>query len=85
MRCCRYIDDVFMTTNLSKDEILQQLNETMKTDPNIKITITINQSLEYLDATIENNNGQLKTTIYHKSAREPYILPKGEQTDFVIS
>ncbi|CAF1451298.1 unnamed protein product [Rotaria sordida] len=71
----RYIDDVFMTTNLSKDEILQQLNETMKTDPNIKITITINQSLEYLDATIENNNGNLKTTIYHKSAWEPYILP----------
>ncbi|CAF4049813.1 unnamed protein product [Rotaria sordida] len=71
----RYIDDVFMTTNLSKDEILQQLNETMKTDHNIKITITIKQSLEYLDATIENNNGNLKTTIYHKSAWEPYILP----------
>ncbi|CAF3932390.1 unnamed protein product, partial [Rotaria sordida] len=71
----RYIDDVFMTTNLTKEEILQQLNETMKTDPNIKITITINQSLEYLDATIENNNGQLRTTIYHKSAWEPRILP----------
>ncbi|CAF1392186.1 unnamed protein product [Rotaria sordida] len=64
-----------MTTNLSKEEILQQLNETMKTDPNIKITITINQSLEYLDASIENNNGQLITTIFHKSAWEPYILP----------
>ncbi|CAF1214217.1 unnamed protein product [Rotaria sordida] len=71
----QYIDDLFMTTNLSKEEILQQLNETMKTDSNIKITITINQSLEYLDATIENNNGQLITTIYHKSAWEPYILP----------
>ncbi|CAF4105848.1 unnamed protein product [Rotaria sordida] len=71
----RYIDDVFMTTNLSREEILQQLNETMKTDPNIKITITINQALEYLDASIENINGQLKTTIYHKSAWEPYILP----------
>ncbi|CAF3193891.1 unnamed protein product [Rotaria sp. Silwood2] len=47
----------------------------MKTDPNIKITITINQALEYLDATIENNNGQLKTTICHKSAWEPHILP----------
>ncbi|CAF4730519.1 unnamed protein product, partial [Rotaria sp. Silwood1] len=71
----RYIDDVFMTTNLSKEEILQQLDETMKTDPNIKITITISQTLEYLDATIENNNGQLKTSIYHKSSSEPYILP----------
>ncbi|CAF1448651.1 unnamed protein product [Rotaria sordida] len=71
----RYIDDVFMTTNLSKEEILQQLNETMKTDPNIKITITISQTLEYLDATIENNNGNLKTSIYHKSTSEPYVLP----------
>ncbi|CAF3437009.1 unnamed protein product [Rotaria sp. Silwood2] len=71
----RYIDDVFMTTNLINEEILQQLNETMKTDPNIKITITINQALEYLDASIENNNGQLKTTICHKSAWEPHILP----------
>ena len=51
---CRYIDDVFMTTNLSKEEILQQLHETMKTDPNIKVTVTINQSLEYLDTSIEN-------------------------------
>ncbi|CAF1528588.1 unnamed protein product [Rotaria sp. Silwood1] len=58
----RYIDDVFMTTNLTKEEFLQQLNETMKTDPNIKITITINQALEHLDASIENNNGQLETT-----------------------
>ncbi|CAF4695136.1 unnamed protein product [Rotaria sp. Silwood2] len=71
----RYIDDIFMTTNLINEEILQQLNETMKTDPNIKITITINQALEYLDASIENNNGQLKTTICHKSAWEPHILP----------
>ncbi|CAF5088816.1 unnamed protein product, partial [Rotaria sp. Silwood1] len=50
----RYIDDVFMTTNLTKEEILEQLNETIKTDPNIKITITINQALEYLDASVEN-------------------------------
>ncbi|CAF0820598.1 unnamed protein product [Rotaria sordida] len=71
----RYIGNVFMTTNLSKEEILKELEEIMKTDPNIKTTITINQSLEYLDASIENNNGNLKTTIYHKSACEPYILP----------
>ncbi|CAF2652776.1 unnamed protein product [Rotaria sp. Silwood2] len=33
------------------------------------------QSLEYLDVTIENNNGHFKTSIYNKSACEPYILP----------
>ncbi|CAF1359979.1 unnamed protein product [Rotaria sordida] len=71
----RYIDDVFMTTNLSKEDILKLLDETVRTDPNIKITFTINQALEYLDAIVENNNGQLRTTIYHKSAWEPHILP----------
>ncbi|CAF4365211.1 unnamed protein product, partial [Rotaria sordida] len=68
----RYIDDVFMTTNLSKEDILKLLDETVRTDPNIKITFTINQALEYLDAIVENNNGQLRTTIYHKSAWEPH-------------
>ncbi|CAF3224101.1 unnamed protein product, partial [Rotaria sp. Silwood2] len=70
-----YIDDVFMTSNLSKEEILKLLDETTQTDSNIKITTTISQSLDYLDVTIENNNGNLKTCIYHKSASEPYILP----------
>ncbi|CAF1456421.1 unnamed protein product [Rotaria sp. Silwood1] len=71
----RYIDDVFMITNLSKEDILKELDETIKTDSNVKISITISQSLEYLDVTIENNNGHLKISIYHKSASEPYILP----------
>ncbi|CAF3351360.1 unnamed protein product [Rotaria sp. Silwood2] len=71
----RYIDDVFMTSNLSKEEILKLLDETTQTDSNIKITTTISQTLDYLDVTIENNNGNLKTCIYHKSASEPYILP----------
>ncbi|CAF3870391.1 unnamed protein product [Rotaria sp. Silwood1] len=71
----RYIDDVFMTTNLSKEEILKEIDKTTVTDSNIKITTSVNQSLEYLDVTIENDNGHLRTSIYHKSASEPYILP----------
>ncbi|CAF1365052.1 unnamed protein product [Rotaria sp. Silwood1] len=70
-----YIDDVFMTTNLSKGGILKELDETIKTDSNVKISTTISQSLEYLDFTIENINGHLKISIYHKSASEPYIIP----------
>ncbi|CAF5133824.1 unnamed protein product [Rotaria sp. Silwood1] len=64
-----------MTTNLSKEDILKELYETIKTYSNVKITTTISQSLEYLDVTIENNNGHLKISIYHKSASESYILP----------
>ncbi|CAF3704516.1 unnamed protein product [Rotaria sp. Silwood1] len=54
----QYIDDVFMTTNLTKEEILHDLEETTKNDENIKVTITIKQALEYLDASTKNNNGK---------------------------
>ncbi|CAF5119725.1 unnamed protein product, partial [Rotaria sp. Silwood1] len=37
----RHIDDVFMTTNLSKEEILKELEATTKKDSNINITTTI--------------------------------------------
>ncbi|CAF5033737.1 unnamed protein product [Rotaria sp. Silwood1] len=64
-----------MTTNISKEDILKELDETVKTDSNVTISTTISQSLEYLDVTIENNNGHLKISVYHKLASEPYILP----------
>ncbi len=35
---------------------------------------TISTSVNYLDVTITNENGQLKTTIYHKPTTEPYYL-----------
>ncbi|CAF4097118.1 unnamed protein product, partial [Rotaria sp. Silwood1] len=70
-----YIDDVFMATNVFKEDILKELDETIKTDSNFTINTTISQSLEYLDVTVENNNGHLKISIYHKSASESYILP----------
>ncbi|CAF5012169.1 unnamed protein product, partial [Rotaria sp. Silwood1] len=41
----RYIDNIFTTTNLSKEDILKLLNETTIRDPNIRISTTINQSL----------------------------------------
>jgi hypothetical protein len=31
--------------------------------------------VDILDVSISNENGQLRTTIYHKPASEPYILP----------
>ncbi|CAF5119924.1 unnamed protein product, partial [Rotaria sp. Silwood1] len=80
----RYIDDIFMTTNLSKEDILKEVDETIKTDSNVTISTTISQSLEYLDFTIENINGHLKISIYHKSASKPYILPyESDQTRHV--
>ena len=42
---------------------------------NIKIVSHIATSVASLDVTINNENGRLRTSVYHKSAAEPYILP----------
>ena len=63
-----------MTTNQTIDEINFKLDEANRKDVNIKITSTTNTSVDLLHATIANQNGQLKTSIYHKPGTEPYIL-----------
>lgn len=64
-----------MTTNLSLDEITTRLDLANTKDENIRITTTIGSKIEFLDVFIENNNGQLRTSVFHKPAAEPYILP----------
>jgi hypothetical protein len=64
-----------MTSNLSKEEIKALLDRETKKDENIQTTSTIGQSAEYLDVSVKNKDGQLKTSVYHKSAVETYILP----------
>jgi hypothetical protein len=70
----RYIDDVFMTTN-AFDQINIQLNRMEKKDENIRITRSIGTTVEFLDVLLTNDHGKLKTSVYHKPAAEPYILP----------
>ncbi|CAF1527972.1 unnamed protein product [Adineta ricciae] len=41
----------------------------------VKIETTISTSVHFLDITITNDNGQLRTSIYHKPTAEPYVLP----------
>ena len=71
----RYIDDIFMTTNQTNDEIIETLKQANTKDTNIKINYIVNTSVYFLDVSVMNENGQLRTTIYHKPAAEPYILP----------
>ncbi|CAF1690792.1 unnamed protein product, partial [Adineta ricciae] len=71
----RYIDDIFMTTNLSIEEITNLLEKMQHKDPNISISYKIDSAIDFLDVAIENNLGHLKTSIFHKSSAEPYILP----------
>jgi len=64
-----------MTTNQTMENITSVLEKMQTKDPNIKITSTINTSVAFLDVTITNEDGCLRTTIFHKPTTEPYILP----------
>jgi hypothetical protein len=64
-----------MTTNSSYDEIKSELDKANKSDRNIEITYTIHSTVEFLDVLVQNTNGRLLTSIFHKPAAEPYILP----------
>ena len=56
-----------MTTNQTIEEINVKLEEAKNKDINIKIESTISTSVHFLDVTITNENGQLRTSIYHKT------------------
>ncbi|CAF2073807.1 unnamed protein product [Rotaria magnacalcarata] len=71
----RYIDDIFMTTNMNIDEITTLLDKVQHKDPNIKITPTTTETVHFLDVAIMNDNGHLRTFIYHKPSADPYYLP----------
>lgn len=43
--------------------------------PNIKLVRQIGASVSFLDVWIENKNGILTTSVYHKPAAEPYTVP----------
>ena len=72
----RYIDDIFITSNESLDIIKELLDKEGQKDANIGMNLNIHHStMEFLDVLIENNQKQLKTSVYRKPAAEPYILP----------
>jgi hypothetical protein len=70
-----YIDDVFFTSNESLDTIHQMLDEANAFHPNIKLVRQLGTSVSFLDLFIENKNSILATSVYHKEAAEPYVVP----------
>ncbi|CAF4227569.1 unnamed protein product, partial [Rotaria sordida] len=71
----RYIDDIFMTSNESIENIKALLDQANEKDPNIRINYIIHESVEFLDVLIENVEGKLTTSVFRKPAAEPYIHP----------
>ena len=64
-----------MTTNLAFDLIKAKLETADQKDRNIRIKYQIQSCVEFLDVVVQNNNGQLTTSVFHKPTAEPYILP----------
>jgi len=51
------------------------LDEANQFHPNIRLVRQIGRSASFLDVYIENKNSTLSTSVYHKEAFEPYIVP----------
>jgi len=64
-----------MTTNLSFDQIKDKLEKADKSNPNIRISYTIQSCGEFRDVIVRNDNKQLIKATFHKPAAEPYVLP----------
>ena len=65
-----------MTSNKTLDVIHEQLEWMNKKDEqHIRITYVTGISVEFLDVHVENRNGVLVTSVFHKTAAEPYVLP----------
>lgn len=64
-----------MTTNQPLYQFQIELEKAKRKDIHIEIESTIGTSINYLDLMIKNDNGQLRTYVYHKPTSDPYYLP----------
>ena len=64
-----------MTTNLPFDQIKELLDIADQKDRNIRIKYKIQSCVDFLDVAIQNDNGNLTTSVFHKPTAKPDILP----------
>ncbi|CAF2015597.1 unnamed protein product, partial [Rotaria magnacalcarata] len=71
----RYIDDIFFTSNEPKTKIEAVIKKANDFHPNIKLEANIGSCVSFLDLLINNKNGILSTSVHHKPAAEPCVVP----------
>jgi hypothetical protein len=71
----RYIDDMFLTSNDSIEALTKMLTDANHHHPNIKITSTIDNPISFLDVHVKNIDHDFITSVHHKEAAEPYVVP----------
>ena len=71
---CRYIDHLFIMSNVHADILKSLVNFWNKLDINIEFSESIGHTAEYLDIKLENRRGNLMSEVFHKTSHEPYFL-----------
>ena len=69
-----YIDDVFFPWNESEENVVKLLKDANEQHSNIKLDYQIGQSVPFLDIQINNQNGTLVSSVYHKPSAESAVL-----------
>jgi hypothetical protein len=69
-----YIDDIFFTSNEPVEKMNQMLDEANNSHPNIKLVRQLGTSVSFLDLFIENTNGTLITSVFHKLGVRKLLL-----------
>ncbi|CAF2234943.1 unnamed protein product, partial [Rotaria magnacalcarata] len=72
----RYKDQVFFTWNNGKEEELGSFLQTIRDkNPNVQFQKLIGTNVPFLNAFVENQNGELFTRVYHHPILPRYTLP----------
>ncbi|CAF4541579.1 unnamed protein product [Didymodactylos carnosus] len=71
----RFRDDIFLTSRLSILDLEKHLKSYNEQDRHIKLTYEIDKTVNYLDVTVHIQCPVARTTVYHKPAAQPYVLP----------
>jgi len=71
----RCLDELFLTWNESVDKLYDILNTINRQYPHLRMTITMGNDINYLDANIRHIYGDLKTKVAKNVDTAPYSIP----------
>ena len=75
MSHCRCLNEIFLTWNESRDQLYDILATAHQHHPDIRMVLTVNDNINYLDLNISHMDGDLKIQVAHDLNTDPYSLP----------
>jgi hypothetical protein len=71
----RYIDDLFIMSNVHADILKGLVKFWNRLDNNIELSESIGPTAEFLDVKLDIRGGKLVSEVFHKPSHEPHFLP----------